>query len=66
MRQRTLVIDAAIAAALAALLLIFASGIAVVAIIAIAVLVVCGLSLVFERLARAWTARRHRRSSPFA
>jgi hypothetical protein len=64
--RRLLAFDAAIAAALAALVLIISPGAAVDGIVAVIVLVGCGLSLVVARLARARVWRRRRRSSPFA
>jgi ABC-type bacteriocin/lantibiotic exporter with double-glycine peptidase domain len=56
-RRNVLVADGAIAVALAILVLIVSPGLAVVAMIALFVLVVCGVSLVLE-LARA--SRRER------
>lgn len=44
MRSNILLVDAAIAVALAILVLIVSPGLAVVAIVAVAVLVVCGVS----------------------
>jgi predicted lysophospholipase L1 biosynthesis ABC-type transport system permease subunit len=60
MRRNTLLVDAAIALALAGLVLIVAPGLAIVAILAVAALVVCGLSFAFT----GWRGRRARRRAP--
>ena len=52
MRSRTLAIDGAIGAAIAALVLIITPGLAIVAIIAILVVVVCSISLAVGALSR--------------
>ena len=51
-RSRTLAIDGAIGAAIAALVLIITPGLAIVAIIAILVVVVCSISLAVGALSR--------------
>jgi ABC-type transport system involved in Fe-S cluster assembly fused permease/ATPase subunit len=62
MRRTTLLIDLALAAVVAAIVLIVSSGLAIAAIIALIVLVVCGISLLVGR----WRGRmrRRRRSGP--
>jgi hypothetical protein len=47
--KNTIAIDAAIAVALAGLVLVIAPGIAVAGLVAIAALIVCGLSLALDR-----------------
>ena len=60
MRRNTLLVDAAIALAIAGLVLIVSPGLAVVAILAVAALVVCGASFAVA----AWRGRRARRRAP--
>lgn len=50
MRNRTLAIDVAIALVAMIVLVIVSPGLAIVGLIAIVVLVLCGLSVLFERL----------------
>jgi drug/metabolite transporter (DMT)-like permease len=59
-KRNTLLVDAAIALAIAGLILIVAPGLAVVAILALLAVVVCGLSFAFSR----WRGRRARRHVP--
>ena len=59
MRRNTLLVDLAIAVAITILVLILAPGLAVVAIVALAVLVVCGVSFAVVR----WRRRGARRAS---
>jgi hypothetical protein len=62
-RHRTLIVDAGVAVAVAALVLILAPGLAVAGMIAIFVLLVCGLSLALDAgAARRGRARRVRRA----
>jgi ABC-type bacteriocin/lantibiotic exporter with double-glycine peptidase domain len=59
-RRNTLVADAVIAVVLAALVLILAPGLAIVAMLAILVIVVCGVSFLLD----AKQVRAGRRSAP--
>jgi hypothetical protein len=60
--HRTLIVDAGVAVAVAALVLIVAPGLAVAGMIAIFVLLLCGLSLALDaRAARRGHVRRARR-----
>jgi len=63
MRRNTLLVDAAIALAVTALVLILAPGLAVVAILALLALVVCGVSFAVAGWRRR-RARRHARRHP--
>jgi len=60
MRRNTLLVDLAIAVALTVLVLIISPGLAVVAIIALLVLLVCGVSFA----AVGWRRRRARHRAP--
>jgi hypothetical protein len=61
-RPPTLAIDAGIAALLAALVLIVSPGLAIAAIIAISVVLVCSISFAVDALSRrGWPPRRRRR-----
>ncbi len=57
--RRALLLDAGLATVLAILVLILAPGVAIVAVIAIAVVVICGASLLFGAVLAG--LRRHRR-----
>ncbi len=64
MRRNTLVADAAIAVVLAALVLILAPGLAIVAMLAILVIVICGVSFLLDaRQVRAGRRRAPQRRS---
>lgn len=62
-RRRAALIDMALVVVAVIAVLVFSPGLAVVAIIAIAVLLVCAISLGVGRLRRDRTARRPRRPS---
>ena len=67
MRRNTLVADALIAVVLAALALILAPGLAIVAMLAILVLIICGVSFLLDAQqvrAGARRAPRHRSPAP--
>jgi ABC-type bacteriocin/lantibiotic exporter with double-glycine peptidase domain len=64
-RRNTLVVDAVIAVALAALVLIVAPGLAIVAMFAILVLIICGVSFLLDaKHVRAGRRRAPQRRSP--
>jgi uncharacterized membrane protein len=69
-RRNTLVADAVIAVALAALALILAPGLAIVGMLAILVIIICGLSFLLDakqvRADRRRAATRRRGSTPGA
>ena len=62
MRRNILLVDLAIALALAGLVLILAPGVAIVAILAVTVLLVCGLSFAVGGVRRRQARRRRARS----
>ena len=65
MRRNTLVADALIAVALAALVVILAPGLAIVAMLAILVLIICGVSFLLDaKHVRAGRRRAPQRRSP--
>ena len=64
MRRNTLLVDLGIALALTILVLILVPGLAVVAIIALAALVVCGVSFAVTRWRRRSARRASRRRTP--
>jgi hypothetical protein len=64
-RRNTLVVDALLAVALAALVLILAPGLAIVGMLAILVLIICGVSFLLDtKHARAGRRRAPKRRSP--
>lgn len=53
MRRSTLIVDAGIAAVVAIVVVVLSPGLAIVGLIAILLLLVCGVSFAWDRLARA-------------
>ncbi|MBV9366507.1 MAG: hypothetical protein JOY89_19915 [Solirubrobacterales bacterium] len=64
MRRNTLLVDLAIALAVTILVLILVPGLAVLAILALAVLVVCGVSFAVTRWRRRGSRQASRRRTP--
>lgn len=60
MSRRILAIDALVAATLAAVVLIVSPGVALAAVIALVVLILCAVSLAVEGVAGRWRRRRRR------
>jgi hypothetical protein len=54
MSRRTIAIDLILAVAAAAIVLVASPGVALAAVIALVVLILCGVSFAIERAARRW------------